>query len=257
MKAEIKIETSWKKTLENEFEKPYFAELVKFVRDEYKNAAVYPPPKFIFHAFELCPFNKVRAVILGQDPYHGAGQARGLCFSVPENIAVPPSLQNIYKEIQSDLGVRSGVGPAPQDLLRVFESGANQKIQKVYGDCKAGPPSTGNLEGWAKQGVLLLNATLTVRAGGPGSHQHKGWEEFTDAVIRALSEQKEHLVFLLWGKYAQEKGGHIDTAKHLVLKAAHPSPFSANNGFFGCRHFSKTNEYLKAHGKKPVEWIAV
>jgi uracil-DNA glycosylase len=227
MKPEVKIEPSWKEALKGEFEKPYFAELTKFVRDEYKSATVYPSPKFIFHAFELCPFDKIRVVILGQDPYHGAGQAHGLCFSVPENVAVPPSLQNIYKEIQADLGVK--------------------------------PPSTymGNLERWAEQGVLLLNATLTVRASSPGSHQHKGWEEFTDAVIRALSEQKEHLVFILWGKYAQEKGAHIDSKKHLVLKAAHPSPFSAYNGFFGCKHFSKTNEYLQAHGEKPIEWGAV
>lgn len=223
MKSDVKIEASWKEALKDEFEKPYFTELTKFVRDEYKNATVYPPPKFIFHAFELCPFDKVRVVILGQDPYHGVGQAHGLCFSVPENIAVPPSLQNIYKEIQSDLEVS--------------------------------PPSGGNLESWSKQGLLLLNATLTVRAGSPGSHQHKGWEEFTDAAIRALSGQKEHLVFILWGRYAQEKGAHIDSKKHLVLKAAHPSPFSAYNGFFGCKHFSKTNEYLKAHGGKPIEWM--
>jgi uracil-DNA glycosylase len=225
----IKIEASWKEALRDEFEKPYFTELTKFVRDEYKSATVYPPPKFIFNAFELCPFDKVRVVILGQDPYHGAGQAHGLCFSVPEDVAVPPSLQNIYKEIQSDLGV------SPPSKI----------------------PSTGNLERWAEQGVLLLNATLTVRASSPGSHQHKGWEEFTDAVIRALSEQKEHLVFILWGRYAQDKGAHIDTTKHLVLKAAHPSPFSAYNGFFGCKHFSKTNEYLKIHGEKPIEWAAL
>ncbi|MBI2121061.1 MAG: uracil-DNA glycosylase [Parcubacteria group bacterium] len=218
----VKIEATWKKALADEFEKPYFSELTKFVRDEYKSAKVYPPPKFIFRAFELCPFDKVRVVILGQDPYHGAGQAHGLCFSVPESVPVPPSLQNIYKEISADLGL-----PIPQN---------------------------GNLEGWAEQGVLLLNATLTVRAGSPGSHQHKGWEEFTDAVIRALSEQKKHLVFLLWGRYAQNKGAHIDSKKHLVLTAAHPSPFSAYNGFFGCKHFSKTNEYLKAHGEKPIEW---
>ncbi len=225
MKPEVKIEASWKAALKDEFEKPYFTELTKFVRNEYQSAKVYPPPKFIFHAFELCPFDKVRAIILGQDPYHGAGQAHGLCFSVPENVAVPPSLQNIYKEIQSDLEIE--------------------------------PPIAGNLEDWAKQGVLLLNATLTVRAGSPGSHQHKGWEEFTDAVIRTLSEQKEHLVFILWGRYAQEKGAIIDRKKHLVLKAAHPSPFSAYNGFFGCKHFSQTNAYLKAHEKKPIEWASV
>lgn len=227
MKPDVKIEASWKEALKEEFEKPYFSELTEFVRNEYKSATVYPARKFIFHAFDMCPFDKVRVVILGQDPYHGAGQAHGLCFSVPENVAIPPSLKNIYKEIQSDLEVS--------------------------------PPSksAGNLEHWAEQGVLLLNATLTVRASSPGSHQHKGWEEFTDAVIRALSEQKEHLVFILWGRYAQEKGAHIDTKKHLVLKATHPSPFSAYNGFFGCKHFSKTNEYLKAHGEKPIEWVTM
>lgn len=225
MKSEIKIEPSWKVALKSEFEKPYFAELTKFVRDEYKNATVYPPSKFIFHTFELCPFDEVRVVILGQDPYHGAGQAHGLCFSVPENIALPPSLQNIYKEVQYDLAVE--------------------------------PPSEGNLEHWASQGILLLNATLTVRAGSPGSHQHKGWEEFTDGVIRALSEKKECLVFLLWGKYAQEKGALINREKHLVLTAAHPSPFSAHNGFFGCKHFSKTNEYLQKHGNPPINWTNV
>jgi uracil-DNA glycosylase len=222
MKSDVKIKASWKKALEPEFEKPYFTELTKFVHDEYKSATVYPPPKFIFNAFELCPFNTVRVVILGQDPYHGAGQAHGLCFSVPENVAVPPSLQNIYKEIHGDIGL-----PIPQ---------------------------AGNLEHWSKQGVLLLNATLTVRASSPGSHQHKGWEEFTDAAIRALSEQKKHLIFILWGKYAQDKGAHIDTKKHLVLKAAHPSPFSAYHGFFGCKHFSKTNTYLQTHGEKPIDW---
>lgn len=216
------MESSWKKALAGEFEKSYFSELADFVRNEYENEIVYPPPKFIFQAFELCPFDAVKAVILGQDPYHGPKQANGLCFSVNEKISIPPSLQNIYKEIQTDLGVK--------------------------------PPSDGNLINWAEQGILLLNATLTVRANTPGSHQHRGWEEFTDAVIQTLSDNKENIAFLLWGRYAQEKGAKIDTKKHLVLTAAHPSPFSAYNGFFGCRHFSKTNEYLKKHGKPPLEW---
>ncbi len=222
MNLNTKIEALWKEALGGEFKEPYFAELTKFVRDEYKSAKVYPSQEFIFHAFELCPFDTVRVVILGQDPYHGAEQAHGLCFSVPKNVHVPPSLKNIYKEIHDDL---------------------NSPI-----------PTTGNLEHWAKQGVLLLNATLTVRASSPGSHQHKGWEEFTDTVIKTLSDKKEHLVFLLWGKYAQKKGAIIDREKHLVLTAAHPSPFSAYNGFFGCKHFSKTNEYLKARGETPIEW---
>ena len=220
---DIKIEPSWKEALKEEFSKPYFLELAEFVRKEYKSTKIYPPPKFVFHAFELCPFDKVRVVILGQDPYHGEGQAHGLSFSVPAGIRMPPSLQNIYKEIESDLGLKA--------------------------------PASGNLEHWAKQGVFLLNATLTVRANHPGSHQHKGWEEFTDAVIKALSDKKEHLVFLLWGKYAQEKGAVIDRTKHLVLTAPHPSPYSVASGFFGCRHFSKTNEYLKQHGQEPIRWV--
>lgn len=219
---DIKIEPSWKKALKEEFSKSYFSELADFVRKEYKSKKIYPPPKFIFRAFELCPFGDVRVVILGQDPYHGKGQANGLCFSVSEGIQMPPSLQNIYKEIQDDLKLEA--------------------------------PASGNLENWAKQGVFLLNATLTVRANNPGSHQHKGWEQFTDAVIKTLSDKKENLVFILWGKYAQDKGAVIDRAKHLVLTAAHPSPYSASNGFFGCRHFSKTNEYLKKHGKDPILW---
>lgn len=219
---DIKIEPSWKEALKEEFSKPYFAELAEFVRKEYKSTKIYPPAKFVFRAFELCPFDDVQVVILGQDPYHGAGQANGLCFSVPEGVGMPPSLQNIYKEIQYDLGLKM--------------------------------PVSGNLEHWTKQGVFLLNATLTVRAKNPGSHQNKGWEQFTDAVIRALSDKKEHLVFLLWGKYAQEKGAVIDRKKHLVLTAAHPSPYSASSGFFGCRHFSRTNEYLKQHSKDPILW---
>lgn len=220
---EVKIHDSWKKHLSKEFEKPYFKELVEFVKNEYKSKKIYPPPAQIFKAFELCPFENVKVVILGQDPYHGSGQANGLCFSVGDGVAMPPSLQNIFKEIKDDLGLPI-------------------------------PPS-GNLDTWARQGVLLLNATLTVVAGQAGSHQHKGWEPFTDAVIKILSEQKENLVFLLWGRYAQEKGSVIDEKKHLVLRAAHPSPFSAYSGFFGCRHFSKTNEYLEFHEKEPIKWV--
>lgn len=218
---EVKIEKTWKEALGEEFDKDYFRSLTNFVRDEYKSAMVYPPPKFVFRAFELTSFDKVRVVVLGQDPYHGPGQAHGLCFSVPLGVKPPPSLQNIYKEISSDLGVAM----IPR----------------------------GNLEHWAKQGVLLLNATLTVRAHEAGSHQNKGWEQFTDAVIRTLSDKKENLVFVLWGRYAQEKGKIIDATKHLVLQSAHPSPFSATK-FFGCRHFSKTNEYLRAQGGLPIEW---
>jgi len=219
----VAIESSWKEALGTEFDAPYFVLLSKSVREAYLGEhPVYPPPKAIFSAFELCPFDEVRVVILGQDPYHGKGQAHGLCFSVPNDVRIPPSLQNIYKELEDDLGV---------------------PIAK-----------TGNLEHWAKQGVLLLNATLTVEAGRPGSHHGLGWEKFTDAVIKKLSEEKEHLIFILWGKYAQDKGAHIDTTRHLVLTAPHPSPFSAHSGFFGCKHFSKTNAYLVAHNKKPIEW---
>lgn len=219
----IKIEPSWKEALKDEFEKPDFAELTKFVKNEYLSSKVFPPPKCIFNAFELCPFDNVKVVILGQDPYHGDNQAHGLCFSVPEKVAVPPSLQNIYKEIVQDVG---GIIPAH-----------------------------GNLEHLARQGVLLLNATLTVRAHYPGSHQGKGWEEFTDAVIKTLSEKKEHLVFLLWGNYAKKKNELIDSEKHLILKSAHPSPFSAYNGFFGNKHFSQTNKYLKKHGHQTIQWL--
>ncbi len=218
----VEIDDSWKEVLQKEFHQDYFKALAKTVREAYLSKAVFPPPQLVFNAFELCPFNKVKVVILGQDPYNGRGQAHGLAFSVPEGVATPPSLQNIYKEIKTDLGIEV-------------------------------PPS-GNLERWAQQGVLLLNATLTVEQGRPASHQGLGWEAFTDAVIQAVSSQKEHVVFLLWGKYAQEKGKHIDSSKHLVLKAAHPSPFSANNGFFGCRHFSKTNQYLQEYDKTPIQW---
>ncbi|MBI5138911.1 MAG: uracil-DNA glycosylase [Candidatus Vogelbacteria bacterium] len=222
---QVKIEQSWKNALADEFEKPYFKELAYFVRDEYKNARVYPPARFVFHAFEKTSFDKVKVVILGQDPYHGHGQAHGLCFSVNKGVRIPRSLENIYKEIRDDLGQ---LGSLASKL--------------------------GNLEHWAEQGVLLLNATLTVRAGMAGSHQNKGWETFTDAVIKTLSDKKENLVFILWGRCAQEKSKIIDSAKHLVLEAAHPSPFSAHNGFFGCKHFSKTNEYLREHNIPAIQW---
>jgi len=224
MAATVRIEDSWRAALAEEFDTPYFTALVNFVKAEYQQAAVYPPPKLIFNAFDLCPFDRVKVVILGQDPYHGKGQAHGLCFSVPEAVRMPPSLQNIYKELHDDLGVPI--------------------------------PTHGNLDRWAQQGVLLLNATLTVRAGAPGSHQGKGWEQFTDSVVQKLNDEREHLVFMLWGNYAKAKGEHIDREKHLVLEAAHPSPYSARSGFFGCRHFSKTNAYLKEHGIIPIDWTA-
>jgi uracil-DNA glycosylase len=208
--------------LTEEFNASYFMDLKEFLVEEKAAHTVYPPGKFIFNAFQLAPFDRVRVVLLGQDPYHGPGQAHGLCFSVPEGIAPPPSLVNIFKEIERDMGI-----PAP---------------------------THGNLTRWAKQGVLLLNATLTVRANQPGSHQRRGWETFTDAVIRKLSEKRVGLIFLLWGKFAQEKESLVDTNRHYVLKAAHPSPFSAYNGFFGCRHFSKTNEILKKHGLDEIDW---
>lgn len=219
---DVKIEPSWKEALKDEFEQPYFKELTDFVRHEYQITSVYPPPSLIFNAFQHCPFDQVRVVLLGQDPYHGPGQAHGLCFSVNDGVRPPPSLQNIFKELKTDVG--------------------------------APIPPSGNLERWADQGVFLLNATLTVRAGQAGSHQHKGWEMFTDAVIRRLSDKRDHLVFLLWGNYAQAKEALIDGSKHLILKAMHPSPFSADRGFFGCKHFSKTNAYLEQHGLKPIEW---
>lgn len=218
----VRIEDSWKRELGGEFEKDYFLKLSQFVRDEYKNGVIFPLPKLVFSAFDNCPFDKVRVVILGQDPYHGPGQANGLAFSVNDGVQTPPSLVNIYKEIAQDLG---------------------KKI-----------PSSGNLERWAKQGVLLLNATLTVKAHTAGSHQKKGWEEFTDAAIRALSEKRENLVFMLWGAYAQKKGEVIDAKKHLILTAPHPSPLSAHRGFLGCKHFSQANEYLWMNGIEPVDW---
>lgn len=228
----IKIEPSWAKKLNGEFEKEYFAALTEFVKKEYREGKVYPAPKNIFKAFDLCPFDKVKVVILGQDPYHGAGQANGLAFAVDEETQVPPSLQNIFKEIVSDLGDRA----KSEEVLR-----------------PAG--RSGDLTRWARQSVLLLNATLTVRAHQAGSHQQKGWELFTDAVINVLSKEREHIVFMLWGNYAKQKGAHINRSKHLVLEAPHPSPFSASSGFFGCKHFSKANDYLIAHNKTPIDWL--
>lgn len=219
---DVRLESSWKTALSTEFEKAYFQELTKFVKQRYQSTTVYPPPAQIFHALDASPFDQVRVVILGQDPYHGRGQAHGLCFSVPEGVPPPPSLQNIFKEIHDDVG--------------------------------APIPASGNLEHWVKQGVLLLNATLTVEASKAGSHQGKGWEQFTDAIIRELSDKREHLVFILWGRYAQQKGELIDASRHLILKAAHPSPFSAYSGFFGCKHFSKANAYLTEHSLEPIQW---
>lgn len=218
----VQIEKSWQRVLAPEFRKPYFKELTAYVKNDYASTTVYPPPKEIFSAFNACPFDRVKVVILGQDPYHGAHQAHGLAFSVRPDVAVPPSLQNIFKEIHADVGV-----PIPKN---------------------------GDLSGWATQGVLLLNATLTVRKGQPGSHQNKGWEEFTSATVKALSDNREHLVFLLWGSYAKQKGEIIDRTKHLVLTAPHPSPFSVDRGFFGCKHFSTTNAYLIKHGIEPIVW---
>jgi uracil-DNA glycosylase len=219
---DVKIELSWKPRLEDQFSQPYFEKLIEFVKNEYNSQTVYPPGKEIFRAFDHCNFDSVKVVILGQDPYHGAGQANGLCFSVRDGVRMPPSLVNIFKEINADLG-------KPM-------------------------PSSGDLERWARQGVLLLNATLTVRASSPGSHQNKGWESFTDAVIKKISDEKENVVFLLWGAYAQKKGEIIDRNKHLVLMSAHPSPYSADRGFFGNKHFSKTNKYLQSKGLKEIDW---
>mgnify|MGYP000879394382 CR=1 FL=1 len=218
----VAIEDSWREVLGEEFQKEYFKDLAEKVKSAYLSSSVFPPPKFVFNAFNLCPFEKVKVVIIGQDPYHGRGQAHGLSFSVPDGTAVPPSLKNIYKEIKSDLG---------KDL-----------------------PLSGNLERWAKQGVLLLNATLTVFESNAGSHQGWGWETFTDAVIKKISEEKEGVVFMLWGRYAQNKSSLIDDSKHLILKAPHPSPLSAHNGWFGSKHFSQANEYLRSKGQEPIEW---
>lgn len=219
---EVKIEESWKSRLQQEFDSPYFANLTNFVRSEYARYTIYPAGSQIFRAFDLCPFERTKVVILGQDPYHEPNQAHGLCFSVNEGVPFPPSLINIFKEISDDLGV-----PVPPN---------------------------GDLTRWAEQGVLLLNATLTVKAHVAGSHQNKGWEQFTDAVIHKLAEEREHLVFILWGSYAIRKGAFIDKNKHLVLTSPHPSPLSAYRGFFGNKHFSKVNAYLEANGITPVQW---
>lgn len=219
---EVKIEDSWRKRLESEFDKSYFTELAQFVEEEYATQTIYPNAKNIFKAFEICPFEATKVVILGQDPYHGPAQADGLCFSVQEGIKPPPSLINIFKEIREDVG---------------------KPI-----------PTSGDLTRWAKQGVLLLNATLTVRASSPASHQGRGWEIFTDAVIKLISDQKEKVVFILWGAYAQKKGDIINASKHLIIKSAHPSPFSVYKGFFGSKPFSKTNAYLKNKGLAEVDW---
>ena len=220
--VDVKIESSWKHKLGDEFSKPYFQDLAAFVKSEYRSQQVYPPGKRIFSAFEHCSFPQVKVVILGQDPYHGSGQANGLCFSVADEVRMPPSLINIFKEIQEDIGT-----PVPPN---------------------------GNLERWADQGVLLLNATLTVRAHQAGSHQGKGWETFTDSVIQIISDQKEGVVFMLWGAYAQKKGSIIDRNRHLVLSSPHPSPFSADRGFFGNKHFSQANTYLMERGEAPIAW---
>lgn len=219
---EVKIHHSWRQRLNSEFSKEYFQKLVAFIKSEYRSNTVYPSGPLIFRAFDECPLDKVKVVIVGQDPYHGNGQANGLSFSVGREVSIPPSLKNIFKELKNDIG---------KDV-----------------------PSNGELDHWAKQGVLLLNATLTVRAGSAGSHQGYGWEEFTDSVIHALNDEKVHLVFILWGKYAQEKGNFIDREKHLVIESAHPSPYSAERGFFGSRPFSRTNEYLNKNGIEEISW---
>ncbi len=218
----VKINPSWYKELDNEFQSPYFSKLKIFVKNAYRRKIIYPSAKNIFHAFDLCNFNDVKVVILGQDPYHGVGQAHGLAFSVPKDIMIPPSLSNIFKEIKQDIGVNA--------------------------------PKNGDLTRWSNQGVLLLNATLTVEAQQAGSHQNQGWEIFTNAVIQQLSKKKEGIVFMLWGSYARRKSLLIDKKKHIILQATHPSPLSAYRGFFGCRHFSKTNEWLKRQKKQSIDW---
>jgi uracil-DNA glycosylase len=219
---QVRIDDSWREVLQTEFDKPYFELLTDFVRRAYRTTQCFPPARQIFRAFDLCPFDKVRVVIIGQDPYHDVNQAHGLCFSVQDGVKIPPSLDNIYKELNRDLG---------------------KPI-----------PTTGNLTHWAEQGVLLLNATLTVEAHKAGSHQGKGWEELTDAAIMALNEKREKIVFMLWGSYAQRKGKYIDRRKHLVLEAVHPSPLSAYRGFIGCGHFSQANNYLQQQGQRPISW---
>lgn len=218
----VRIDESWRRVLQTEFDKPYFEILTSYVRRAYQTTTCYPPARLIFHAFDACPFDRVRVVILGQDPYHEPNQAEGWAFSVPDGVRIPPSLENIYKEQQRDLGIPI--------------------------------PSSGHLERWVNQGVLLLNATLTVEAHKAGSHQGKGWEELTDAAIMALSSQREHIVFMLWGSYAQRKGQYINRRRHLVLEAPHPSPLSAYRGFIGCGHFSAANDYLVQHGQEPINW---
>ncbi|MDX2191167.1 MAG: uracil-DNA glycosylase [Bacteroidota bacterium] len=219
----VNIHPSWHEVLKDEFEKPYFEQLVSFVKEEYKSKTIYPPGKLIFEAFSQTPFDKVKVVIIGQDPYHGPGQAHGLCFSVNDNIKIPPSLVNIYKEVATDLGRKTS-------------------------------NTSGNLTNWAKNGVLLLNATLTVRASEAGSHQGKGWEQFTDAVISQLNMKRKNIVYLLWGSYAQKKGAIVDKNNNYVLQTVHPSPLSAYNGFFGCKHFSKCNEYLQKNNLEIINW---
>lgn len=219
---DVRIEESWKAKLKDEFDEPYFQVLTAFIKEEYRTRQIFPPGNKIFNAFDLCPFDKVKVVIIGQDPYHNIGQAHGLCFSVMDGTEFPPSLINIFKELNRDLGVEM--------------------------------PKSGNLERWAKQGVLLLNAILTVRAHEAASHQNKGWERFTDAAIRLLNQERNNIVFMLWGSYAQNKGATIDPTRHLVLKTVHPSPLSASRGFFGCSHFSKCNSYLESRGIEPIAW---
>jgi len=221
--AQVRIHEEWKQVLQTYFDSSEFADLVKFVKAEYQTKTVYPAPANIFRAFDLTPFSQVKVVILGQDPYHGPNQAHGLCFSVPTGVPLPPSLQNIYTEIENSLGIKKDF-------------------------------SNGNLEDWARQGVFLLNAILTVVANNPGSHQNRGWEKFTDYVIQTISDQKEHVVFMLWGKFARSKKELIDQQKHLVLEAAHPSPYSANKGFLGCKHFLLCNQYLKLHQLTEIQW---
>lgn len=220
--ADVRIAQDWKALLGEEFDKPYFEELVGFVREEYAAGEVYPAGRNIFRAFDKCPFDRLKVVIIGQDPYHGPGQANGLCFSVSEGVQFPPSLQNIFKEVSDDVGA-----PMPQN---------------------------GELERWAEQGVLLLNAVLTVRAHQAASHAGRGWEKFTDAVVRVIAERKEGVVYMLWGNYAQRKGSIADPKRNLILRAAHPSPLSAYRGFFGCKHFSMANDYLRSVGKEPIVW---
>lgn len=219
---DVKIVDDWKALLQDEFDKPYFEELVRFVRNEYATTTIFPAGRNIFRAFDKCPLDKLKVVIIGQDPYHGEGQANGLCFSVNDGVPFPPSLQNIFKEINSDLGIA--------------------------------PPASGNLDRWAEQGVLLLNAVLTVRAHNAASHAGRGWEQFTDAVVRKINERKQGIVYMLWGSYAQKKGAVADPSKNLILKSVHPSPLSVYRGFFGCKHFSKANEYLQSIGREPINW---